>query len=84
MLNGTGSDRDAGVVFSSANGLLDPDFVQLNENEKLGGSPDDNPSAWMYHTYWGSQTTHASAGMLSSTPNSGTQNLSLSQIHICG
>jgi hypothetical protein len=61
ILNGTGSDRDAGFVFSSANGLLDPDFLRLNENEKRRGSPDDNPSSWMYHLYWGSQTTHAGA-----------------------
>ena len=61
ILNGTGSDRDAGFVFSSANGLLDPDFLLLNENEKLRGSADDNPSLWMYHIYWGSQTTHAGA-----------------------
>ena len=61
ILNGTGSDRDAGFVFSSANGLLDPDLLELNEDEKLQGSTDDNPSAWMYHTYWGSQTTHAGA-----------------------
>lgn len=53
ILNGTGSDRDAGFVFSSVNGLLDPDFVR--------GSSDDNPSPWMYHIYWGSQITHAGA-----------------------
>lgn len=53
ILNGTGSDRDAGFVFSTANGLLDPDFIRQ--------SSDTNPSPWMYHLYWGSQTTHASA-----------------------
>jgi hypothetical protein len=61
LVNGTGSDRDAGFVFSTANGCLDPDFLLLNVNEKLRGSPDDNPSSWMYHLYWGSQTTHAGA-----------------------
>jgi len=54
ILNGTGSDRDAGFVFSSANGLLDPDFVRQS-------SPNENPSSWMYHLYWGSQITHANA-----------------------
>jgi hypothetical protein len=54
LLNGTGSDRDAGFVFASANGLLDPDFVK--------STSDDNPSPWMYHVYWGSQTTHAGGG----------------------
>jgi hypothetical protein len=28
LLNATGSDRDAGFVFSSASGLLDPDFLK--------------------------------------------------------
>jgi len=54
ILNGTGSDRDAGFVFSSANGLLDPDFVRTS-------SSDENPSSWMYHLYWGSQITHGGA-----------------------
>jgi hypothetical protein len=69
LVNVTGSDRDAGFVFSAANGLLDPDFLQstLNElrlNGKQGraGSSDDNLSPWMYHVYWGSQTTHAGGG----------------------
>ncbi|CAF0786378.1 unnamed protein product [Adineta ricciae] len=53
LVNGTGSDRDAGFVFSSANGLLDPDFIR---------SDVVTPSAWMYHVYWGSQTTHAGGG----------------------
>ncbi len=34
--------------------LLDPDFLEK--------SSDDNPSPWMYHVYWGSQTTHAGGG----------------------
>ena len=55
LLNGTGSDRDAGFVFSSASGLLDPDFLH-------SAPSDDNPSPWMYHIYWGSQTTHAGGG----------------------
>ncbi len=64
LLNATGSDRDAGFVFSSASGLLDPDFLQLNEKHEKGNvrSLDDNPSPWMYHVYWGSQTTHAGGG----------------------
>ncbi|UJR11909.1 hypothetical protein I4U23_016087 [Adineta vaga] len=53
LVNGTGSDRDAGFVFSSSNGLLDPDFIHLSN---------DNPTPWMYHIYWGSQTTHAGGG----------------------
>lgn len=55
LLNGTGSDRDAGFVFSSSNGLLDPDHLEPSVT-------DENPSAWMYHVYWGSQTTHAGGG----------------------
>ena len=69
LLNATGSDRDAGFVFSSASGLLDPDFLQpipvefhLNEKQESAQSPYDNPSPWMYHVYWGSQTTHAGGG----------------------
>jgi hypothetical protein len=54
LLNATGSDRDAGFVFSSASGLLDPDFLR--------STSDDNPSPWIYHVYWGSQTTHAGGG----------------------
>lgn len=52
LFNGTGSDRDAGFVFSSVSGLLDPDFVRSG----------NDPSPWMYHVYWGSQTTHAGGG----------------------
>ncbi|CAF1071325.1 unnamed protein product [Adineta steineri] len=53
LVNGTGSDRDAGFVFSSSNGLMDPDFIR---------SDVDTLSPWMYHIYWGSQTTHAGGG----------------------
>ncbi|CAF4431463.1 unnamed protein product, partial [Adineta steineri] len=53
LVNGTGSDRDAGFVFSSSNGLMDPDFIR---------SAVDTLSPWMYHIYWGSQTTHAGGG----------------------
>ena len=56
LVNGTGSDRDAGFVFASSNGLLDPDFVKTFNND------DSNPSHWIYHLYWGSQTTHAGGG----------------------
>ncbi|CAF0786395.1 unnamed protein product [Adineta ricciae] len=53
LVNGTGSDRDAGFVFASSNGLMDPDFIRSDVG---------TPSAWMYHIYWGSQTTHAGGG----------------------
>jgi len=58
LFNVSGSDRDAGFVFSSANGLLDPDFVRQSSSS----SSNVNPSSWMYHIYWGSQTTHAGGG----------------------
>ena len=57
ILNATGSDRDAGMVFASTNGLLDPDFLRQSAS-------DDDPSSWMYHLYWGSQTTHGSGAYL--------------------
>ena len=60
LFNATGSDRDAGFVFSSSSGLLDPDFLQTRLNS-LGDSNND-PSPWVYHMYWGSQTTHAGGG----------------------
>ena len=60
LFNATGSDRDAGFVFSSSSGLLDPDFVLPVANEPYDSNND--PSPWMYHVYWGSQTTHAGGG----------------------
>ena len=57
IVNGTGSDRDAGFVFASVNGLLDPDFIDPSITE-------DSPSPWVYHIYWGSQTTHGCGAIL--------------------
>ena len=56
LLNATGSDRDAGFVFSSASGLLDPDFIRSTSDDE------NDPSPWIYHVYWGSQTTHGGGG----------------------
>ena len=60
ILNATGSDRDTGLLFASANGLFDPDFLLQSSSSDA----DENPSAWMYHLYWGSQTTHGSGAYL--------------------
>ncbi|CAF0866955.1 unnamed protein product [Adineta steineri] len=53
LVNGTESDRDAEFVFSSSNGLIDPDFIRSDVSTL-------SPS--MHHIYWGSQTTHAGGG----------------------
>ncbi|CAF1554005.1 unnamed protein product [Adineta steineri] len=53
LVNGTESDRDAEFVFSSSNGLMDPDFIRSDVGTL---------SLSMYHIDWGLQTTHAGGG----------------------
>jgi hypothetical protein len=54
LYNSTGSDRDAGFVFATNTGLLDPDLA-------LDQTP-STPSNYVSIFYWGSQTTHAGGG----------------------
>ena len=54
LYNASGSDRDAGFVFATNTGLLDPDLALV--------PPPSTPSPWVSTLYWGSQTTHAGGG----------------------
>lgn len=53
LYNASGSDRDAGFVFFTAQGLIDP---------SPPGTADFELSAHVHLLYWGSQTTHAGGG----------------------
>ena len=52
LYNASGSEKDAGFVFATSNGILDTDLL----TQPL------TPSATVSLIYWGSQTTHAGGG----------------------
>lgn len=74
VFNGTGSERDAGFVFFTLGGLVDPSAAaQEDASRRLPPGPRGLPqledadtplSAAVSLLYWGSQTTHDGGGML--------------------
>lgn len=64
LFNASGSEADAGFVYATAGGYVDPDAPKLPSNAALDASTSTllNPSTYVYQLYWGSQTTHAGGG----------------------
>lgn len=68
--NVSGSDLDAGFVFATSGGLLDPDVLSPPASSRTGGTggngswpfPFTSPSPWVQLLYWGAQWTHTGGG----------------------
>jgi hypothetical protein len=57
--NVSGSDADAGFVFATAGGMIDPDVTSPPPSSLPGWPfPFTSPSAFVHLLYWGSQATH--------------------------
>jgi hypothetical protein len=76
VFNGTGSDRDAGFIFLTLGGLIDPSAAAQETNTLPERPPGqrmwqledsgvaDTLSAHVYLLHWASQTTHDGGGFL--------------------